>query len=225
MQHSFIFSLALLGLVSLSTPLWGSQPVTRNEVTKSKIVEEGGTGPYKAVMQEVQSLEAHTLFLPSDLSSFGSANPLPLLVWGNGACTNSPWEHFKFLNEIASHGYLVIATGYFPEEEEPYRGPMSTPEQQTQSINWAIAQNRDPHSPLYQKVDEHAICASGMSCGGLQTLYNCADTRITLLMICNSGLFIDPSIAMPNMPMPGKDQLLRIHTPVLYMLGGESDIA
>ena len=44
-------------------------------------------------------------------------------------------------------------------------------------------------------------------------------------MICNSGLFIDPSIAMPNMPMPGKDQLLRIHTPVLYMLGGESDIA
>ena len=225
MQHSFIFSLALLGLVSLSTPSWGSQPVTRNEVTKSKIVEEGGTGPYKAVMQEVQSLEAHTLFLPSDLSSFGSANPLPLLVWGNGACTNSPWEHFKFLNEIASHGYLVIATGFFPEEEEPYRGPMSTPEQQTQSINWAIAQNRDPHSPLYQKVDEHAICASGMSCGGLQTLYNCADTRITLLMICNSGLFIDPSIAMPNMPMPGKDQLLRIHTPVLYMLGGESDIA
>ena len=88
MQHSFIFSLALLSLVSLSTPLWGSQPVTRNEVTKSKIVEEGGTGPYKAVMQEVQSLEAHTLFLPSDLSSFGSANPLPLLVWGNGACTN-----------------------------------------------------------------------------------------------------------------------------------------
>ena len=53
MQHSFIFSLALLGLVSLSTPSWGSQPVTRNEVTKSKIVEEGGTGPYKAVMQEL----------------------------------------------------------------------------------------------------------------------------------------------------------------------------
>jgi len=127
MKHSIFLTLALWGLASLNTVSWGNQPAPRDEVTKSKIVEEGGTGPYKAVMQEVQSLEAHTLFLPSDLSSFGPSNPLPLLVWGNGACTNSPWEHFKFLNEIASHGYLVIATGYFPEEEVPYRGPMSTP--------------------------------------------------------------------------------------------------
>lgn len=215
-----ILTLVLWAMTSVCAAL-----APRSEVTKSMVVEEGGTGPYKAVMQEVQNLEAHTLFLPADLSTFGPESPLPVVVWGNGACTNSPWEHFKFLNEIASHGYLVIATGYFPEEEIPYRGPMSTPEQQIQSINWAIAQNHDPRSPLYQKVDDHAICASGMSCGGLQTLYNCADTRITLLMICNSGLFIDPSIAMPNMPMPGKDQLLRIHTPVLYLLGGESDIA
>ena len=192
---------------------------------QSLVVEDGGTGPHKAIMKEEATLEAHTVFVPQDLSAFGKKKPLPVLVWGNGACTNSPWEHFKFLNEIASHGYLVIATGYFPKEEKPYNGEMSKPEQQIESIDWAIAQNSNKFSPLYGKINTKAICASGMSCGGLQTLYNCADKRISTYMICNSGLFIDPSIAMPNMPMPGKDQLKSVHAPIIYILGGETDIA
>lgn len=204
---------------------WQMKEVEAGSVTRSRIVEEGGTGEYKAIMQEYEGLEAHTVFMPQDLSKFNKKNPLPVLVWGNGACTNSPWEHYKFLNEIASQGYLVIATGYLPENEEPYRGDMSTPDQQVESIDWAIAQNADKNSPLYGKVNTKAICASGMSCGGLQTLFNCADKRITTYMICNSGLFIDSRAAMPNMPMPGKDQLKKVHGPIIYILGGETDIA
>lgn len=214
---------------------WDYTPTTQGRFFKaylqqangpqSQIVEEGGTGKYKAVMTEVESLPAHTVFMPQDLKPFGKKNPLPVLVWGNGACRNSPWEHYKFLNEIASHGYLVIATGYFSKDGQPIEGPMSTPQQQIESIDWAIAQNADPTSPLYGKVNTKAICASGMSCGGLQTLFNCADKRITTYMICNSGLFIDPSIAMPNMPMPGKEQLKSVHGPVMYLLGGPMDIA
>ena len=71
---------------------------------QSLVVEEGGLGKYKAIMKEEATLEAHTIFVPQDLSAFNKKNPLPVLVWGNGACTNSPWEHYKFLNEIASHG-------------------------------------------------------------------------------------------------------------------------
>ncbi len=204
---------------------WKITGIPANYATLEKVVEDGGTGKYPAVMQEINGLEAHTVFMPKDLSQFNEQNPLPVLVWGNGACTNSPWEHFKFLNEIASHGYLVIATGYFPKEEKPYNGEMSKPEQQIESIDWAIAQNSNKLSPLYGKINTKAICASGMSCGGLQTLYNCADKRISTYMICNSGLFIDPSIAMPNMPMPGKDQLKSVHAPIIYILGGETDIA
>ncbi|MCQ2258922.1 MAG: alpha/beta hydrolase [Bacteroidaceae bacterium] len=194
-------------------------------VTQSRVVEDGGTGAYKCVMQEVSGLEAHTVFMPKDLSKFGKDNPLPVLVWGNGACSNSPWEHYLFLNEIASQGYLVIATGYFPKDDTPYHGDMSTPAQQVESIDWAVKQNADKKSPLYKKVNTKAICAAGMSCGGLQTLYNCADKRITTYMICNSGLFIDPKAAIPNMPMPGKDQLKSVHGPIIYILGGETDIA
>jgi hypothetical protein len=193
--------------------------------SQSKVVEDGGTGPYKVLMLEDPSLEAHTIFAPQDLSPFGKKNLLPVLVWGNGACTNSPWEHYKFLNEIASHGFLVIATGHIPMEEQPYRGPMSTSAQQIESIDWAIAQNADKNSPYYGRIDVEHIAAAGMSCGGLQTLENSTDPRLTTIMICNSGLFINPGTAVPNMPMPDKEKLQDITVPVIYILGGPEDIA
>jgi dienelactone hydrolase len=197
------------------------------DALKSKIVEDGGQGPYKAIMTEVPGLQAHTVFVPQDLSKFGKKNPLPVLVWGNGACTNSPWEHFKFLNEIASYGFIVVATGYIPMEEEAYRGPMSTTQQQIESIDWVFAQNSDKNSPYYNKIDTKHICLSGMSCGGLQTLFNCADPRVTALMICNSGLFNrqNANQAVGGMPMPPKEKLKEIHTPIMYLLGGKTDIA
>ena len=197
------------------------------QAPKSRIVEDGGTGAYKAVMREEPTLPAHTVFVPQDLTPFSTSKPLPVLVWGNGACTNSPWEHYKFLNEIASHGYIVLATGYIPMDDEPYHGPMSTTQQQIESIDWVVAQNADPQSPYYNKVDTRNICVAGMSCGGLQTLYNCADPRITTLMVCNSGLFNQQNAhqAVGGMPMPPKEKLLDIHTPVIYILGGKEDIA
>lgn len=193
----------------------------------SRIVEDGGTGPYKAVMKSESSLAAHTIFVPQDLSKFNKKNPLPVLVWGNGACANSPFEHYKFLNEIASYGYLVVATGYMPQDDTPYRGPMSKSEQQIESMDWVIAQNKDKSSPYYKKIDVKKICVAGMSCGGLQTLYNCADKRIKTLMICNSGLFkqTNRAQAVGGMPMPEKSKLKEIHCPIIYILGGKKDIA
>ena len=194
---------------------------------KSRIIEDGGTGAYKAVMKEEPTLPEHTVFVPQDLSVFGGEKLLPVLVWGNGACANSPWEHMNFLNEIASQGYLVLATGIIPMEDEWYKGPMSRSEQQIESIDWIIAQNADPKSPYYQKADVKNICVAGMSCGGLQTLFNCSDERITALMICNSGLFNqqNASQAVGGMPMPPKEKLKEIHTPIMYLLGGKEDIA
>ncbi len=201
--------------------------VNAQETPKSRIIEDGGTGPYKVVMTEVPGLPEHTVFTPQDLSKFGGGTLLPVLVWGNGACSNSPWEHMNFLNEIASHGYLVLATGIIPMVDEYYRGPMSRTEQQIESIDWAFAQNADPKSPFFEKIDVNSICVAGMSCGGLQTLFNCADPRIKLLMICNSGLFNqqNASQAVGGMPMPPKEKLKEIHTPIMYMLGGKEDIA
>lgn len=228
MKTKSFLSVAIMGMalsvIGLTHTSCSFKP---QETGYSQIVEEGGTGPYKVIMKEDASLQAHTIFVPQDLSVFNQENPLPVLVWGNGACYNSPFEHYLFLNEIASHGYMVVATGYIPKEGEPYdfEMPRSTTEQQIESIDWAIAQNADKNSPYYNKIDVKNIALAGMSCGGLQTLYNCADKRIKTLMVCNSGLFTDASVAMPGMPMPSKEKLNEIHTSVMYMLGGKEDIA
>ncbi len=190
----------------------------------SRVIEDGGTGQYKAVMMQESSLPTHTVFMPENLKPFGSKNKLPVIAWGNGACANSPWEHVNFLSEIASYGFLVIAIGPMPQEGEHGSG-RSTSSQMKDAIDWAIAQNSDKKSALFNKIDVAKIAVSGMSCGGLQTLENAPDPRVTTTVVCNSGIFINPGTGMPGMPALTKDLLTKLHTPTLYILGGEKDIA
>lgn len=200
-----------------------AQVTASTEKLTSRTIEDGGTGPYKALMLQESSLATHTVFRPKDLSAFGAAKKLPIIAWGNGACANSPWEHVNFLSEVASYGFLIVAIGPMPQEGEKGRGS-STSSQMTDAINWAIAQNGDKNSPLFNKIDVSKIAVSGMSCGGLQTLETAPDPRVTTAVICNSGI-LGASGGMPGMPALTKDQLLKLHTPTLYILGGEKDIA
>lgn len=194
---------------------------TKNLVFQSQIIENGGTGSFPATMTSSASLAGHTLFQPQDLSKFDTNSKLPIIAWGNGACYDSPWEHVNFLNEVASHGFLVIAIGTMPKQTDV----RSKSHKLLDAIDWAIAQNADPKSPYYQKIDVEKIAVSGMSCGGLQTLEVANDPRITTVGVFNSGVLGNPGGGMPGMPQVIKDQLTEIHSPTLYLLGGESDIA
>ncbi|UZD23294.1 alpha/beta hydrolase [Algoriphagus halophytocola] len=191
---------------------------------KSRTVEDGGTGVYSAIMESDPSLRTHTIFRPKDLTPFGETEKLPIIAWGNGACANSPWEHVNFLSEVASHGFLVVAIGPMPEEGERSRD-RSKSSQLIDAIDWAIAANEDSSSPYYGKIDVSKISVSGMSCGGLQTLEAAPDPRITTVVVCNSGILGNPGQGMPGMPALKKDHLEKLHSPTLYLLGGESDIA
>ncbi|MBP8261092.1 MAG: alpha/beta hydrolase [Verrucomicrobia bacterium] len=194
--------------------------------TASRTVEDGGTGPYKALMATDSTLGTHTIFRPKDLSAFGEKNKLPIIVWGNGACANSPWEHVNFLSEVASHGFLVVAIGPMPAEGQ--RGGAGGPTKSslmTDAIIWALEQNRDEKSHYHRKLDITKIAASGMSCGGLQALEVAPDPRVTTAIICNSGILGNPGSGIRGMPNLPKDHLAKLRTPVLYILGGEKDIA
>jgi len=151
---------------------------------------------------------------------------LPIVAWGNGACANSPWEHVNFLSEVASHGFLIVAIGPMPAEGQ--RGAPGGPTKSPllmEAINWAIAQNSDKSSQYYQKLDTNKIAVAGMSCGGLQALEVAPDPRVKTAIICNSGILGNPGNGRPGMPQLLKDHLKKLHTPTLYILGGESDIA
>jgi hypothetical protein len=223
---------AILTTVAVVVPFFGhsvaaenNSPLQSKEI-KSRAIEDGGTGPFNAIMASDESLATHTIFRPKDLAAAANKSKLPILVWGNGACANSPWEHVNFLSEIASHGYLVVAIGPMPAEGQkgPAGGPTKSP-LLTDAINWALAQNADRSSQYFQKLETNSIAVAGMSCGGLQALETAPDPRVSTVMICNSGLFMNPATARGGMPNLSKDQLKKIHTPTIYILGGEKDIA
>ena len=201
--------------------------VTMTE-TASRTVEDGGTGTNKALMATDSTLPTHTIFRPNDLSVFGEKAKLPIIAWGNGACANSPWEHVNFLSEVASHGFLVVAIGPMPAEGRRGGGGGGGSSQSsflTDAINWAVAQNTNRTSQYYNKLDITKIAVAGMSCGGLQALQAAADPRIATTMICNSGILGNPGGGMRGMPPLTKDHLAKLHSPTIYILGGERDIA
>ena len=77
-----------------------------------------GTGKYGAVMEADPGLPTHTVYRPADLAKLG-AEKLPIVAWGNGACINVGNRFRYFLSEIASHGFVAIATGPIgPQEAE-----------------------------------------------------------------------------------------------------------
>lgn len=189
-------------------------------------VEDGGQGPYSAIATESTSLAGMTIYRPLDLSPFGSDRKLPVVLWGNGACANTTEEHKNFLNEIASHGYIVLGIGLLDQLET--RGEASR--QRTSSaqllaaLDWIIEENSSQESVYAGKIDVEKVAAMGMSCGGLQAIEISGDPRITTTVVCNSGVLPSrsPMAAMPNLT---KDDLKKLHGPVLYLMGGPKDIA
>jgi dienelactone hydrolase len=224
MRTKYLLLIFLIITVSSFTNFVSAQETDQSAKATSRVVEDGGTGPFKSIMVSEPSLPTHTVFKPSDLDAATKKGKLPIIVWGNGACANSPWEHVNFLSEVASYGFMVIAIGPMPQEGERTRD-RSTSSQLTDAINWAIAQNDDKTSPYFNKLDVKKIAVSGMSCGGLQALETAPDPRVTTTVICNSGILGNPGAGMPGMPQLTKDHLSKIHTPTLYLLGGEKDIA
>lgn len=190
------------------------------------IIENGGTGPYSAIVTEDSSLPGMTIFRPVDLAPFGGGRRLPILLWGNGACANTTQEHKNFLNEIASQGYLVLASGLLSQidkRDDTSRGPTHS-SQLIAALDWIQAQSESASSIYFGKVDTKKVAAMGMSCGGLQAIEISHDPRVTTTVVCNSGVLPTPS-PLKGMPSLSKDVLKTYHAPVLYIMGGPKDIA
>lgn len=210
-------------ILCLSAILFGLNGIAQN----SKTIEEGGTGPFKAIVVGEKTLPQHSVYRPSDISK---TEKLPVMVWGNGACANSSEEHQNFLNEIASHGYIILAIGPFvatgEKLSEEERRKRTSSAMLLEALDWITAQNNDKTSPYYQKIDTKNVAVAGMSCGGLQTIEVAGDPRFKTTIVMNSGVLNGGAgSGMPGMPAVTKEKLNSIHTPTLYVIGDSTDIA
>ena len=201
-----------------------------------------GSGPCKAVMESDPALPTHTVYRPKDLDKIWTK--LPIVAFGNSGCANNGAFMRKFLTEIASHGFLVVAigpageefTGAAPKAPGGGQGPATQPPLPSQlppvatkssqlidGINWAIASNADPASKLQGRLDTEKIAVMGQSCGGLQALEVSGDPRIRTTVLLNSGVFKGGQ-KLPGLAVT-KETLKSLHAPIAYFIGGPSDIA
>jgi len=191
-------------------------------VTASKTanVTVTGSGPHKVVVESNSDsqISCGTIYRPSDL---GGTEKYPIYVWGEGACSRSGTANSAAMGEIASHGYFVIADGPPSGGNCPSISMPSTAADLTNMgkpllgyIAWAIAENEKPCSAYYHSIDTTKIASNGFSCGGLMSAGTSADPRMTTWGINSSGL-----------TSPDQNFYKAVHTPVLIVLGGTSDIA
>ena len=235
-----VCTFSLMGVMTM--PALGQPAAER--ARQSALPDISGTGAFPAVKEEVPSLPEHVVYRPADLTGLGKTK-LGLYLFGNGGCSSDGASSRMHLLEIASHGYLAIASGRIrsgpgasaappppasPSQTPPAGAPPALPPPATDAagltaaLDWALTQNADPGSPYHGRIDPAAVAVSGYSCGGLQAIQIAADPRIKTLVIMNSGLFNEGTSRIPGMNVP-KSRLNDIHSPTFYILGGETDIA
>lgn len=186
-------------------------------------INNGGSGPYKAVLAGDDSLKDFTIYRPQNMKDAveKSGGKLPVVLFGNGACFRSSRDFQIHLTEIASYGYFVVAVGRWDrlEDREYYARGDKEKDSQTllKSLDILGKEAMSAESEYYDLIDPENAAVSGQSCGGLQAIYiaSMGDERIKTAVPINSGLFNDK----------GKDMLDDIHIPLLYLIGGPSDIA
>lgn len=166
-------------------------------------------GPYETVTENDVGPEAgeadeetgvvpkFTLFRPKDLSPNGLCHPV--ITWGNGT-GSTPNLYRSLLGLFASHGFVVIASN----SKNVSRGD---PKPMLVGVTWVLAQNEDPTSALYHRLDSSHIGATGHSQGAMATSQASGDARITT-----------------SVPIEGAMVQRNLHGPAMFFCGGQDEI-
>lgn len=206
------------------------------QTVETSFVEDGGSGPYKAVRVHEAQLDDFTLYRPADLTAAvrGEGHPLPVALFANGGCRLTTATYENFLTEIASQGYLVVCLGRYEHAGERSGHDVTTNALRRSSaqslletldvLEWLAA---DPASEYYKNIDPDQACCMGQSCGGLQSIIigTSGDARIRTMLVIDSGVTRMGDAEGTQLLEAGKQILSLIETPCLYINGGQEDMA
>lgn len=190
------------------------------EVVDFKVLDEGGSGPYKAIAATEKSLADYVVYRPENLSQAAKREgSLPVVVFANGGCNDTSLPFENMLSEIASHGYVVIALGAMQRSLDDRPLQKAGNEMMIDALDWIKAQAATEQSDYYQRVSLERVASAGQSCGGAQVLATASDPRFTTYLMFNSG------IGDMTMAEASRHSLADLHAPVIYLVGGETDVA
>lgn len=187
---------------------------------QTREVDGGGSGMFKAIAVQERAMPDFVVYRPKDLlHAQARCGSLPLLLFGNGGCADTSVGYEKMLTEVASHGYVVVAIGEIQDFLNQRPTGHTESSELMRGLELMLQQNRTKGSEYYNLIDTTRIAAAGHSCGGAQVLSNCGDRRLSTYLILNAG--------MGDMEMAGASRasLPNLHGPILYIVGGPSDVA
>ena len=197
-----------------------------------KVVEYGGSGPHKAIAAREKTLTDFVVYHPVNMDAAmvterpaffgqggGKREKLPVLVWCNGGCMDTSIGYENMLSDLASYGYVVVAIGEMQMMAQHDKDQHTPSSMVKKALDWIVQQSQDPASPYFNRIDTDKIAAAGHSCGGAQVLANAADTRLKTYLILNAGM------GKMTMADASSKSLKRLHAPILYLVGGTSDVA
>lgn len=194
--------------------------ISFGQVVKTKVVDNGGSGQYKAIAATEKSLPDFVVYRPENIKEAAKEEgKLPILVWANGGCMNSSIHHERLLTEVASQGYIIVAIGSLQMTVEERIHKHTPDDELLKALDWISEQAKTKGTDYHKNVDLSKIAAGGQSCGGAQVIRVAEDSRIKTYMIVNAG--------MGDMTMAGAStgSLENLHGDIIYIIGGESDVA
>lgn len=186
-----------------------------------KVPDFGGSGRFKSIAVREKSLPEFVVYRPLNMNAAmgRERKKLPVLVFCNGGCMDTSIGYENMLTDIASYGYMVVAIGelqMFAQHEKDQHTPSSSV---LVALDWICRVANDPKSPYYNRIDVDKIAAAGHSCGGAQVLANAFDPRLKTYLILNAGM------GRMTMADANAKSLKKLHGPILYLVGGTSDVA
>lgn len=156
-------------------------------------------GPYTVTIDQ-QAGASSWVFRPTELGQDGVKHPI--FVWGTGA-TSVPSQYTDHLSRIASHGFVAIS----PNSSSVNASLMKA------SLDWILAQNDDPNSVYYQKLNTAKVAMGGHSLGSIATFdEEATETRLTTTLHIAGGSFDGMGSS-------------KVKTPTAYICGASGDIA
>jgi len=170
------------------------------DVNSPKLSIQIPPGKYAVGLIEDKAFPNRTLYVPQAVPA---GVKVPIFAWENGICYKYGRMYQGFLQEIASHGYLVVVPG----PPNALAKGMTTADWQLDSIAQARGWASAPFT-----IDREKVAIGGHSCGGGETIRNLARVdpgQVTTGLVMNSA---------------GRStQFDDVNVPMLWVHGGQTD--
>lgn len=167
--------------------------------TLPHVTTTDGPGPWGEVVKVKSTPPGGWLIYPKNIGKDGVKHPLFVFGPGGGTTPQTYEQQGKHWDRYGSYGFVIYVL--------PRSNGQAT--EMKKGVDWLIAQNTNPSSPLNGKLDTSKIAVAGHSMGSVTTFAFMPDPRVTTSIHISGG--------------SGQGAAKKLKTPTLFISGEGGD--